>query len=68
MANLIRFFLLHPLLVKMIFLSVFVLGGYKMLTAQKEGFPAVDLNIITINTVYPGASPEDVELNVTTQL
>ncbi|MEN8107964.1 MAG: efflux RND transporter permease subunit [Pseudomonadota bacterium] len=68
MASLVRFFLQHPLLVRMLFLSVFVLGGYKMLSAQKEGFPAVDLNIITVNTVYPGASPEDVELNVTTQL
>jgi multidrug efflux pump subunit AcrB len=68
MASLIRFFLLHPLLVRILFFAVFALGGYMMLTAQKEGFPSVDLNIITVNTVYPGASPEDVELNVTTRL
>jgi multidrug efflux pump subunit AcrB len=68
MAGLIRFFLLHPLLVRILFFAVFALGGYMMLTAQKEGFPSVDLNIITVNTVYPGASPEDVELNVTTRL
>jgi multidrug efflux pump subunit AcrB len=68
MSGLIRFFLLHPLLVRIIFFAVLALGGYKMLTSQKEGFPAVELNIITVTTPYPGASPEDVELNVTTKL
>lgn len=39
-----------------------------MVTAQKEGFPQVELNKLTVSTVYTGASAEDVELNVTTQL
>ncbi len=68
MNSLIQFFLERSLLVKVIFLAIFLFGGYRMLNIQKEGFPTVDLNIITVNTVYPGASAEDVELNVTTQL
>ena len=68
MNKLIQFFLQRSLLVKLLFLAVFLLGINRMLAIQKEGFPAVDLNKITVNTAYPGASAEDVELNVTTQL
>lgn len=68
MNNLILFFLQRSLLVKLLFLAVFIFGISRMLTIQKEGFPAVDLNKVTVNTVYPGASAEDVELNVTAQL
>ena len=68
MNRLIRFFLEHSLLVKIIFIIIMVFGINKMMTIQKEGFPAVDLNIININTTYPGASAEDVELNVTSKL
>ena len=68
MNSLILFFIERSLLVKIIFFSVFMFGINQMLNIQKEGFPTVDLNIVTVNTVYPGASAEDVELNVTTQL
>ena len=68
MNHLILFFLQRSLLVKLLVLSVFLFGINRMLNIQKEGFPAVDLNMITVNTAYPGASAEDVELNVTTQL
>ena len=68
MNSLILFFIERSLLVKIIFFSVFMFGINQMLNMQKEGFPSVDLNIVTVNTVYPGASAEDVELNVTTQL
>ena len=68
MNSLIQFFLQRSLLVKLLFLAVFLFGINRMMTIQKEGFPAVDLNKVTVNTAYPGASAEDVELNVTTQL
>ncbi len=68
MNSLIMFFLERSLLVKLMFLVVFLFGINRMFTIQKEGFPAVDLNKVTVNTIYPGASAEDVELNVTTHL
>ena len=68
MNSLIQFFLQRSMLVKLIFFSVIVFGVYQMITIQKEGFPAVDLNKLTVNTLYRGASAEDVELNVTTKL
>jgi len=68
MNSLIQFFLERSMLVKLIFLSVFAFGLNQMFSIQKEGFPAVDLNKVTVNTIYRGASAEDVELNVTTKL
>ncbi len=68
MNSLIQFFLQRSMLVRLLFLSVFAFGLSQMFNIQKEGFPAVDLNKIIVNTVYPGASAEDVELNVTTKL
>ena len=68
MNSLINFFLQRSMLVKMMFLAVFAFGVNKMLTMQKEGFPSVELNKVTVNTIYRGASAEDVELNVTTRL
>lgn len=68
MKYIIRYFLNHGLLVSILFFSIFGLGAYKMFTAQKEGFPQVELNKVTVSTLYSGASAEDVELNVTRQL
>ena len=68
MNTLIHFFLNRSMLVKLIFISVIVFGLNQMVTIQKEGFPAVDLNKVTVSTLYRGASAEDVELNVTTKL
>ncbi len=68
MNSLIEYFLQRSMLVKLLFLSVIIFGLNRMTTIQKEGFPAVELNKITVNTIYRGASAEDVELNVTTKL
>ena len=68
MNSLIQFFLDRSMLVRLLFLSVIAFGLNQMFTIQKEGFPAVDLNKITVSTLYRGASAEDVELNVTTKL
>ncbi len=35
---------------------------------KRDQFPKIDLAQMDIRTVYPGASPEDVELNVTNKI
>lgn len=35
---------------------------------ERNSYPPVDLHTIDIKTAYPGASPEDVELNVTSKV
>ncbi len=68
MKKLIEFFQKRNLLVNLITLMVLV-GGYISATRiNKEGYPQVDRKMMYIATVYPGASPEEVELNVTIPL
>jgi len=35
---------------------------------NKDLFPRVKLNRVSITTVYPGAAADDIELNVTTKI
>jgi len=44
------------------------LGVTTLLTIKRDIYPQVDFGTMTIMTRYPGASPEDVELNVTNKL
>ncbi|MBN2402887.1 MAG: efflux RND transporter permease subunit, partial [Spirochaetes bacterium] len=63
MKKYIEFFAKDKLIVRLIFLSVFVVGILMSMNIKREDFPqtAIDKMIITVS--YPGASPEDVELN-----
>ncbi len=63
MKRYIEFFAKDKLIVRLIFLSVFVIGIVMSMNIKREDFPqtAIDKMIVTIT--YPGASPEDVELN-----
>ena len=43
----------------------FIVGGMIMATQVKqEVFPEFELDIITVNVPYPGASPEEVEKGI----
>lgn len=68
MKKIITYFIDNPLLVN-IFVVMLFFGGYISVTSmKKEAYPTVDLRRMVITTVYPGASPLDVELNVTKHL
>ncbi len=45
--------------------SVIAIGLLALSSIQRDQFPAVDFEVMSISTAYPGASPEDVEQNVT---
>ncbi|SFV68974.1 Acriflavin resistance protein [hydrothermal vent metagenome] len=47
---------------------VVLLGLSSLQYIQRDKFPNVDLDKIVIKTFYPGASPQDVELNVTNKI
>ena len=65
MKKIINFMLDNKLLASMLLIFIFLFGVISMNSMNQERFPSVSLNIVTITTVYPGAAPEDVELNVT---
>ncbi len=63
-----RFMAKRHLLAMQFTILVLLLGGATALRIQRDIFPAVDLGEVIITTRYPGASPEDVELEVTNKL
>ncbi len=65
MGKIVEFFLNRPILVNLIVITMVGLGIKSGYESQKEGFPEISLNKIIIQTIYPGASARDVELNVT---
>jgi multidrug efflux pump subunit AcrB len=68
MRALIRFFASRGTVAN-VFTALLILLGLGMLAViQRDNFPSVDFNEMTITTRYPGASPEDVELNVTNEI
>ncbi|MBZ0165653.1 MAG: efflux RND transporter permease subunit, partial [Candidatus Omnitrophica bacterium] len=58
----------NSLLVNLLSVFVVVAGTYAMFQMQREAFPAVDYDIVTVTTVWPGAPTEDVEKFVTIPL
>ena len=43
-------------------------GLYGIASVKRDLFPRVDLNHVSITTLYPGASSEDVEINLTDRI
>jgi multidrug efflux pump subunit AcrB len=68
MKSLIRFFAGNHTLANVLTLLIILLGVGSLTVIQRDNYPSVDLLEMTITTRYPGASPEDVELNVTNQI
>jgi len=58
----------RPVFATMFILSFVVLGLVSMTRLGIDLFPAVDFPFVNISTVYPGASPEEVETLVTKPL
>jgi multidrug efflux pump subunit AcrB len=65
MGNLFNFFVKQKKLALIFTVSVIAVGLLAFNNIQRDQFPAVNFELITITTSYPGASPEDVEQNIT---
>ncbi|MGE0267591.1 MAG: efflux RND transporter permease subunit [Candidatus Omnitrophota bacterium] len=58
----------NSLLVNLISVFILLAGVYSMFKIQREAFPAVSYDIVTVSAVWPGAPTEDVEKFVTIPL
>lgn len=65
MHRLIAFFLDRSLLVNLVSVGILIAGTLFLWNARREAFPRVDFDWVLINTIYPGATAEDVETLVT---
>ena len=68
MKNAIRFFANQPTLAYVLTFLIIFMGVSSLSVIQRDNFPSVDMLEMTVTTRYPGASPEDVELNVTNKI
>ncbi|MFT7286276.1 MAG: multidrug efflux pump subunit AcrB [Halieaceae bacterium] len=64
----LRFFIHRPLLVNMLVVFFFICGAMALTSLPYNNFPPADTGVISVTTHHPGASAEDVELNITTPL
>jgi len=68
MKSFFRFFAERHILATLITLMIIMLGLSTLVGIKRDIYPAVDFGLMIITTRYPGASPEDVELNVTNKI
>lgn len=61
MKKIIDYFVDNTVIVNLITILIIILGTMSIIALNKEVFPNVDFNFITIRTVYQGAAAEDVE-------
>jgi len=68
MKSFFRFFAERHKLATLLTVMVILLGVSTLMGIKRDIYPEVDFGMIHIMTLYPGASPEDVELNVTNKI
>ncbi|MFW6366228.1 MAG: efflux RND transporter permease subunit, partial [Spirochaetota bacterium] len=66
--RLLKFLMRRPLLVNLILIFITVSAIVSVSRMQRVALPRIDMYNVSVYTTYPGASPEDVELNVTRKI
>jgi len=66
--NLLRIFVQRPVLTTMLLLAFVVLGFYSYNRLAVEMMPNVEFPFVMVTTIYPGASPGEVESQVTKKI
>ena len=68
MSSFFRFFAERHKLATLFTIMIILLGLSTLMQMEREQWPKLSLGEMWITTIYPGASSEDVELNVTNKL
>ncbi|MEM9822330.1 MAG: efflux RND transporter permease subunit, partial [Bacteroidota bacterium] len=68
MTAIIKYFLEHPIVGNTLMIFLFVLGLFGLYNLKSTLLPELDARLITIQLVYPGASPEEIEEGVITKI
>ena len=63
--SLIRFSIANPLIINLLLGLILLLGILSWHAMPQEMFPVVELDMVRVTTVFEGASPEEVERQVT---
>src|SRR3989338_786175 len=65
MKKTLEYLLKQSLFLNLLTLFIFLAGTIALFTIQREAFPLVAMDVVTISTLYPGSSPKEVEKLVT---
>ncbi|MDA8793025.1 efflux RND transporter permease subunit [Bacteriovoracaceae bacterium] len=68
MKKVIDYFLENPMIVNVLTVFIFIIGFMSIMTLNKEVFPVVDFEWITIRVNHQGSSAEDVEKLISIKL
>ncbi len=63
-----KFVLRKPVTAFLIILSIVFFGVLSIFTFQYELMPSISMPMYAVITTYPGAQPEDVDINITKKL
>ncbi|WP_101759951.1 efflux RND transporter permease subunit [Oceanicoccus sp. KOV_DT_Chl] len=62
--GIIAWFAKNPVAANLLMIVIFAVGATAAFNVQKTLDPKIETNIITINMIYPGAAPEEVEQGI----
>jgi multidrug efflux pump subunit AcrB len=68
MAAIVKFFIERPLATNLISFMIILLGTLSFFQLKRQPTPLVDMDQLRIVSVVPAASPEEIELSVTTKI
>lgn len=68
MKKIVSYFIKYPLVANLLMFGIFVLGAAGALNMKSTFFPEVESRVISIQVVYPGASPEEMEEGVVNKI
>lgn len=66
--GIIAWFAHNPVAANLLMLFILIGGIFSALTIQKQMFPQLEFNWISVSTVYPGAGPKEVETGITEKI
>ena len=64
MKKVITWFIDNPVISNLLMILIFLAGFITISNIKMEVFPGLELDVVAISVVYPGAAPEDVEKSV----
>jgi multidrug efflux pump subunit AcrB len=68
MRNLIEYFIKYPVSGNVLMMLILIFGTVSLLNLKSTLFPENESRIISIQTIYPGASPEEVENGIVVKI
>ncbi len=68
MKSLVEYFLSKSIFVNLLTFLIILIGGFTAVKMNREAFPNINFDIVSVVTVFPGASPAEIEKLITKPL